>query len=173
MTRTGFHTQERRTEKLTAALKCIKKNAWLGEGYYFWLEVSDSHQWGRTHKNKTGKYSVYKALIDCEKVLDTVFNEEHYKFWLTEIEKIANDYLKKTQNREKISIKYLNQYLKEKGAWESLDGIMFQELPINEEHTKVRGFYYRKRTQIAVYNSDIISNFEHVEDRNCPKQYIK
>lgn len=70
----------------------------LGEGYYFWYYENDAVWWGRTAKRRKGYYEVYKATINCENVLDTVFNETHYTFWLKNIEKAIEKYIK----REKI-----------------------------------------------------------------------
>jgi hypothetical protein len=80
MTRPIFHTQENRGKKLKEPIICLKSNAWLGDGFYFWLDEQDAFFWGNTSKKKTGKYDVYLGNIDCDDVLDTVFNEEHYIF---------------------------------------------------------------------------------------------
>lgn len=72
-----YLTQEKRAQKLTAPIFCNRNYAWLGEAYYFWAEEVDAAKWGHTSKKSTGYFEIYQAEIDCENVLDTVFNEEH------------------------------------------------------------------------------------------------
>ena len=83
-------------------------------------------------------------------------------FWLRQIEKAAKHISKKTGIKAKI--KEINQYFKEKARWdEEATGIMFQDLPINDD-LLVENLYYRKRIQLAVYKLEIISNFAlHLE----------
>lgn len=76
MIRTVFHTQECRTVKLISPIMYYREDAWLGEAYYFWYDEFDAHRWGETSKRKTGSYEIYKAKVNCENILDTVFNEE-------------------------------------------------------------------------------------------------
>jgi len=164
-TRTMFHTQEGRGIKLTKPIICIKPNAWLGEAYYFWYDMNHAKDWGIFSKKKTGSYDIYKAEINCDNILDTVFNEEHYKFWLDQVEKVAKILLKKT--RMKPSIKEINQYFKERSTWDEVTGIMFQELPSSPGSTLIQNFYYKKRIQLAVYKSEIITNFAHTFSGMC------
>ncbi len=169
-----FHTQEHREEKLNAPIICLRDDAWLGEAYYFWYEEFDAHRWGKTSKKRTGKYEVYTSRIFCENVLDTVFNEEHYLFWLKQIEKVATRIIKNTG--EKPTLKEINDYFKERATWEEVDGIMFQDLPSNHRFLKVkpieyrskkRAFIYRKRIQIAVYDLKIVNNFVLLSVEKC------
>lgn len=78
--RTMFHTQGFDIPYLIKPQKCVREDAWLGKGYYFWKEEQDAVFWGLTAKRWYGKYSVYECIINCENILDTVFNEEHYNF---------------------------------------------------------------------------------------------
>jgi len=153
-----FHTQEYRLPYLTEAKRCNRDDAWLGTGHYFWNEEEDAVAWGLTSKGR--KYTVYTAKIDCEDVLDTVFNEDHYKFWVVSIEKAIKVLSKKTYR--KLTIADINSYFMNKGGWGTkVKGIMFQDLPSNETISKVLGFYYHKRIQVAVFNKEIITNFAH------------
>ena len=63
MIRKAYHTQEDRGEKLSEPIICKKSNAWLGEGYYFWLDETDALFWGNWFKKRTGKYDVYWSLF--------------------------------------------------------------------------------------------------------------
>jgi hypothetical protein len=160
-----YHTQEKRVIRLTSPIICTRNYAWLGIAYYFWENEMDAIHWGHDSKRSTGFFEVYKADINCENILDTVFNEEHYRFWNAQIEKAAK--LISIKTGIKATIAEINQYFKEKAKWsETIDGIMFQDLP-NSEDLLVRNLYYRKRIQIAVYNLKIIDNFTYHFDMEC------
>ena len=159
-----YHTQEKRSKKLTAPKKCTREDAWLGEAYYFWREYIDAEDWGFNSKKRTGKFEIYICDLISSNYLDTVFNEEHYNFWINELRKIYKKFIDKTD--EKPSIKELNDYIQENKIWEEVDYIQFNDLPLT--HSFVKPIQYRnkettipfrKRIQIAVYNVDIISNF--------------
>ncbi len=152
-----YHTQEKRRDRIDSPIRCVNENAWLGEGYYFWAEEIDAIRWGRDKKSRTGKYEIYIAIIDEEDVLDTVFNEEHYYFWLKQIEKIAGKIIKNTGIKP--SLKELNDYIREHNIWKEVKGIKFQDLPANKDYLLVKDFYYRKRIQLVVYNKEIILDF--------------
>jgi len=177
MIRLLFHTQEHRkfSNILKMPIKCRRDDAWLGEGYYFWYDENDAVKWGQNSKRRYGSFDIYHAKIDCENILDTVFNEEHYKFWLKQIEKVANVIFKKTG--EKPTLKEINDFFKEKGTWNDLTGIMFQDLPENPEllmvkpisyrNNKKTFFVYKKRIQLVVYDEAIITNFAHKLTMPC------
>lgn len=170
MVRLLFHTQEHRkwANYLIKPIKCTRDDAWLGEGYYFWYDENDAVRWGQSSKKEYGFFDIYQAHINCDNVLDTVFNEEHYLFWLKQIEKVASTIIKKTG--EKPTLKEINEYFSEKGQWKNVTGIMFQDLPTNSEllmvkpiesrNNKQSFFVYKKRIQLVVYDDTIISNFE-------------
>ena len=109
------------------------------------------------YKRNTGEYEVYKALIDCENVLDTVFNEEHYLFWIDKVEKAIAKLLE--YDRRKLSLHELNRLFKKDGVFTGIDGIMFQDISNNSEYWISDKFQYKKRIQLAVYNRGIIKNF--------------
>jgi hypothetical protein len=161
-----FHTQgHRRLPYLTKPLMCKRDDAWLGIGYYFWYEEQDAIYWGQVGKRSFGRYVVYSANVNCENVLDTVFNEEHYLFWYKIIDKIADDILLKTGRKP--SIKQVNYFLKEKNVWKDITGIMFQDLPNNQLLNKVITLLYRKRIQVVVFDINIVSNFAHHFEAAC------
>lgn len=171
-----YHTQEARKRKLDAPILCQRDDAWLGNAYYFWLDIEDAEDWGDSSKRRHMWYDVYKCEIETENVLNTVFCEEHYDFWLKQIEKVAKTIISKT--KMKPTIKELNEYFKERGIWNDLDGILFQDLPTNpnkllikpieyNNKTKKIIFPYRKRIQLAVYNSNIILTFAHLKKEQC------
>lgn len=162
-----FHTQEKRRKIMTFPQPCTRDDAWLGEGFYFWKEESDAFDWGHNSKRRTGHFEVYICEIDSNNFLDTVFNEKHYHFWISQLEKIAKKIMVKTH--EKPTLKELNDYIRDKGVWPQVEFIQFQDLPTNSERSlvkpieykngKVRTVAFRKRIQICVYNPKIISNF--------------
>lgn len=152
-----YHTQEKRIVELKIPIICKKENAWLGEGYYFWYDILDAKKWGNDFKKETGTFEIFKAEIDCQDVLDTVFNEDHYLFWLTQIEKVAQNIYLKT--KKKATLKLLNQYFKDVAQWDEVTGILFQDLPSSYNSTRVEDFFYRKRIQIVVYNIKIMNTF--------------
>ncbi len=175
MARNMFHTQENRDQELIEPIICLREDAWLGEAYYFWYDEFDAHRWGKTSKKKTGRYEIYSADIECDNVLDTVFNEEHYLFWLKQIEKVATKIVKQTG--EKPTLKEINDYFKDRATWDEVDGIMFQDLPSNfnfllvkpieYRNNKKMAFIYRKRIQLAVYNLEIVNNFVLFTIEDC------
>ncbi|MCO5258633.1 MAG: hypothetical protein M9916_00635 [Crocinitomicaceae bacterium] len=162
-----YHTQECRKERLKFPKQCVRFDAWLGEAYYFWLEEIDAYDWGQKSKRRTNYFEIYKCDIESENFLDTVFNEEHYYFWIRQLEKIAKKIMIKTG--QKPTLKELNDYIRDKADWQEVDYIKFQDLPISSERSlvkpiqykngKVRTVAFRKRIQIAVYNREIIANF--------------
>ncbi len=161
-----FHTQGKEKLRLIKPIKCEKEDAWLGDGWYFWYHEHDAHFWGIKFKSKTKYYEIYTADIDCENVLDTVFNEAHYLLWIKYVEKAISSYLKKLTNK-KITIKDINEFFKDKKVFENVDGVMFQDISNNPENWVVDKFQYRKRIQLAVYNSSIISNFSFNFEGQC------
>jgi hypothetical protein len=174
MTRLFYHTQEHRGIQLESPIICRRDDAWLGEAYYFWYDELDADRWGSTSKKNTGRYEIYSSSVDCTNVLDTVFNEEHYLFWLNQVEKAATKIIKLT--KEKPTLKEINDYFKKVGVWDEVDGIMFQDLPNNFDFLlvkpiayrhKQRPFAYRKRIQVAIYNVKIILTFARYKIENC------
>jgi hypothetical protein len=169
-----YHTQESRSQNLTGAIKCIREDAWLGEGYYFWFDLFDAEVWGNNSKKRTNYYEIYVSDIDSTNVLDTVFNEEHYFFWLRQVEKVAKLIISKT--KMKPTIKEMNDYFMERGTWQEVSGIRFQDLPTNPNHLLIKEieyknkkvtFAYRKRIQLVVYKPEIILTFALLKKERC------
>jgi hypothetical protein len=160
-----YHTQEKRKERLEKPVICIKDNAWLGEAYYFWYSEADANFWGLTAKKRMKYFDIYKSTIDCSNVLDTVFNEEHYIFWVTQIEKVAKLFLLKGKTH--VTLKEINDWFKARNVWSKFDGIMFQDISKNPADYYVKEFQYKKRIQLAVYNLNICTNFVHHYEGQC------
>jgi hypothetical protein len=160
-----FHTVERREKRPNQPTLCEKSYAWLGEGYYYWYDLSDAHEWGRKGKRETGECEIYESHIECENILDTVFNEEHYLFWTKNIEHTAEVIRRKTGIKP--SIKEINEYFRDKNIWQQQTGIMFQDLPSNPNRSLVNGFFYKKRIQLAVYEIGIVINFNFLIVKKC------
>ncbi len=173
-----YHTQEFRGRHISAAIPTYRDDAWLGAGCYFWYDLEDAHAWGKSSKRKTGQYAVYESVIAVDKVLDTVFNEAHYLFWLRQIDKVLAEYDKLGR---KPTLKELNAYLRNKsGLKDDITGILFQDMPSNASvsgiepiqygkypNIKTRYFVYRKRVQLVVYDSKIIATFTSLTANNC------
>lgn len=164
-TREMFHTQGYRLPYLTDPIICSRQDAWLGEGYYFWYDEQDAVLWGQNSKKDYHKYVIYIADIDCEDILDTVFNEQHYLLWKKNIDKIADDALKKTGRKPTIA--EINEFIKQRNVWKSVKGIMFQDLPNNPQLNKVITLLYRKRIQLVVYDTNIITTFAFHFEAEC------
>ena len=171
-----YHTQDSRKLTLTEPVPCTRDDAWLGNAIYFWHELIDAEDWGNNAKRRYGCYEIYESEIEMDNVLNSVFNEEHYYFWYKQIEKVAKAIILKTNLKP--SIKELNDYFKERGTWDDLDGILFQDLPINPNKLLIKPiecnkrnkkivFPYRMRIQLAVYNSKIIHNFALLKKEEC------
>lgn len=166
-----FHTQEDRGDVLKKPIPCKRTDAWLGEGCYFWDELEDAMMWGDNSKRRTQRYSVYNAIINMEDVLDTVFNEVNYKFFIKQIDKVAEAIIKKTN--KKPTLKQVHFALRKKQVWNAVKGIMFQDIPINRNLSKIQPFdngmvfTYKKRIQLVSYDNNIVLSFDHRFSENC------
>jgi len=58
-----------------------------------------------------------------------------------------------------ISINDINEFFKAHGAYNGVDGVMFQDIAKNPHYWIVKEFQFRKRIQLGVYNPNIITNF--------------
>jgi len=165
ISREMFHTQEKRPIDLIAPVLAVRNDAWLGPGYYFWRDEVDALAWGRNSKRTTGFFQVYNALIQSDKILDTVFNEKDYEFWLNLITKISKKLIKSYSGIPKI--KHLNKFCQMHGVYKDIDAIQFQDIPMNKDFELFRKMYIRKRIQLAVYELSIVSNFKLYSEMEC------
>jgi hypothetical protein len=152
-----YHTQGYLRPYLVAPILCKSNNAWLGTGYYFWYEEQDAIIWGVEAKKRFKRYVIYISNIDCENILDTVFNEKHYLFFSKIIDKVASDIIKKTGR--KATIKEVNDFLKKNNTWRDVTGILYQDIPNNHDKNKVDLLLYRKRIQLVAFDLNIVSTF--------------
>jgi len=162
----GYHTQEFRPdcEPLSEPVKCLKKNAWIGIGYYFWTELDFAKYWGEDSKmNKSGYYDIYKADLDCENCINAVFDEEGYFFFKEKIEETINHF--KTKGLD-VTLEQINRFLAD-NIWEELgvEGIVYDDKPTNPRksdriYSEIPNLYYRKRIQIVLFSSQNIHNFK-------------
>ena len=161
----GYHAQEHRLTELKHPAKCRDREAWLGFGYYFWREPEYAHYWGQDKKSsgEYKSYDIYIAGLNIENCLNTVFNEEHYLFFIKKIEEAIQYY----QNRQKnVSLEMVNYFLA-KNVWSKLGvkGIIYDDKPTNprnknRQYSVIPDLYYKKRIQIVVFDLKNISNFE-------------
>jgi hypothetical protein len=166
MDRTMFHTQEKRANRIKGPIKCVRWNAWLGEGWYFWYYEDDAHFWGINSKCRNGSYEIYAADIDDTNVLNTVFDETHYTIWVDAIERAIKTFVK-ARDGKRITIKRVNDFLKDKGVLDGIDGVMFQDISSNPSSQFVPNFQFRKRIQLVIYDLKIMSNFVFVREGKC------
>ena len=164
-----YHTQEDRGTILNAPVPTHRNDAWLGTGIYFWYHEQDGIWWGITAKNKTGKYQVYRADVLFDNILDTVFNEEHYLFWIEQIEKAIKKYYK-GKKKETLSLRYINDYFRDNNLYDGINGVLFQDITSNPDFWVIDKFQYKKRIQLAVFNSQIVSNFALHYSAECSKK---
>lgn len=150
-----FHTQEDRGNVLKHPILCNRKDAWLGTGYYFWAAEEDAIRWGYDSKN--GKFQIYSSRIISEKVLDTVFNPEHYTLFITALERIAKKIVKLTG--KKPTQKDLCEYLNTRAKWRNeIDVLIACDNPTGNR--ELLPIPVRKRIQAAVYNKKCINEFQ-------------
>lgn len=176
MVRKMYHTQEKRDRRLTKPIPCDRPDAWLGGGYYFWHDIDDAHMWGKKSKKATGSYEIYSAEIDCENVIDTVFNEEIYLWWVKQIERAAKHLRELRSSKQNPTLKQLNDYLKGIPEWKDVVGVLFQDVPDGYEYSviapieyrnKKTYFAYKKRIQLALYKRQYMSKFSFVLTNKC------
>ena len=160
-----YHTQEKRSLLLISPILAVRDDAWLGPGYYFWRDEIDALAWGRNSKKTTGHFQVYNALIQSDNILDTVFNENDYDFWLNLISRISKRLIKNYHGIPKI--KHLNKFCQTHGIYKDIDAIQFQDIPMNKDFELFRKMYVRKRIQLAVYKLSIVSNFKLYIEMEC------
>lgn len=169
---TGYHTQEyRHTGTLENPIKGKPEEAWLGVGYYFWLEEDFAHYWGKDKKShKTGYYDIYKADIEEGKILNATFNEKSYFKFRQMIEDTVQLFLK---NHKKVTLLQVHRFLSD-NFWTKLGitGIIFDDLPQNKDtkgrvYSYIEPLYYKKRIQLVVFDLPNIHNFAIFKEELC------
>jgi len=151
-----YHTQERRATLLTFPVKCVRDDAWCGYAYYFWEDQIDAEFWGL--HSKKGKYDVYQATIISENVVDTVFNEAHYRWFYDTLSEMAKNITKKTGIKP--TIDDVCRYINERANWQSkIDVLLICDCPMSDKEP-IKGFPLRRRIQAAVYNEKCIHDFK-------------
>jgi len=157
-----YHTQENRGEELREPIKCTRGDAWLGEAYYFWEDEMDAVFWGKN--SKRDNYHIYSATLGEEvELFDTVFNREHYEFWVRSVEKFCKKSLKKRYLKP--TLKEINTYFLEKGIFKGVDAVLFQDISKNPDKYLAKDMQYKKRIQLALYNLSKLVNFKiHYEN---------
>lgn len=160
----GFHTQEYRAGViLEKPIKCLASNAWLGQGYYFWVEEIYAKYWGEDFKTEnTGYYDIYEGRIDDENFINATFSEEGYYFFK---EKIENSIQHLKNSGIEVTLEKVHRFLVDK-IWPRLNitGIVYDDLPHNVTkkdriYSEVKPLYYNKRIQVVVFNENNIVNF--------------
>lgn len=161
----GYHTQEFRPEAapLSRPIKCLTKNAWLGVGYYFWTELEFAKYWGEDFKiQKTGYYDIYRAHLDCENCINSVFDEEGYFFLREKIEETIK-YFK--SQKVIVTLEQVNRFLADH-IWRAIgiEGIIYDDKPTNPKksdriYSDIPDLYYKKRIQIVIFNLKNIHSF--------------
>ena len=170
----GYHTQEFRYGRdLARPIECKMDNAWLGMGYYFWIDLEFAQYWGEDFKKKNnGYYDIYAAQIDIDNCINAVFNEEHYLFFRKCIEKTIEHFNK---HNIPVTLKEVHQFLLD-NFWEKqgVTGLLYDDLPYNpnykpnrkysviayKEHNQTKHLYYKKRIQVVVFSLKSIHNFK-------------
>jgi hypothetical protein len=155
-------------------MKCERVDAWLGNGYYFWYEIRDARHWGQTNKLKpTGRYQIYEAEIDCTNILDAVFHEPHYQYWVEIIDFAIEELTKRLPLNAVLTISEVHDFIRTRKLLpEGCTGILFEDLPENDARIPLlpyssgrkRTFVYRRRIQLAAYTLDIIRSFSLLEE---------
>jgi len=160
----GYHTQEcRYNDELRVPKICNSDKAWLGIGYYFWLEEEFAHYWGIDTKiKKTGAYDIYKAYIEEENILNASFNEKVYFRFREMIEKTVELFKSKGKI---VTLLQVNKFLSD-NFWKqnNVKGIIFDDIPRNKPeieryYSHIEPLYYKKRIQMVVFELKIIHNF--------------
>ncbi|MDD4698439.1 MAG: hypothetical protein PHR52_13000 [Fermentimonas sp.] len=110
-----FHTIEDRDNpdqiESHAPFKCIRNDAWLGDGYYFWdTFIENAHWWGK--KVKPGGYVIleYQCDSNSNKLFDLQGNMNH----VSQFKEIVELLRKQRLLNEKTTVPWVIEYLKKK-----------------------------------------------------------
>jgi hypothetical protein len=159
----AYHTQEWRPERLEFPLRGKSEEAWLGVGYYFWVEIEFADYWGQDKKKfKTGFYDVYKADIEEENLLNASFDEKTYFRFRQMIEDTISHF--KSRNKPITLLKATSFLADNFWTKHNVKGIIYDDLPQNPVakgriYSEIPPLYFKRRIQIVVFDRDIIHNF--------------
>lgn len=162
-----YHTQEHRENELNEPICCNTDRAWLGTGYYFWLEEKFAHYWGRDSKTKTGNYDVYTCWVDSDGLINATFDEKGYYFWKDRIEKAIQTL--KDAGLD-ITLAKVHEFLADV-VWErfGVKGIIYDDIPQNpgsrpkRVYSEIPPLYYEKRIQLVIFNKQHHREFTTLE----------
>jgi hypothetical protein len=182
-----YHAQEHRagSSALSAPLICASEEAWLGAGYYFWVERFCAEWWGLSFKRTGGMgYDLYAAwlLLDEDWVLNTTFSERDYAIWRATIEEAIQYYQPEEEapvrRLRPVQLKDIMEMVHDLHKAFGFQAIVYddqvtQSSPIiyKERATgKTKTFHYQKRIQVVVFDLEgILYNFERLECNKDPK----
>lgn len=152
---TSYHTQRKTKQKLTKPLKCVRNDAWLGEGYYFWEDYEFAVNWGVDSKNND--YDIYTSELDITYVIDSEYSREGRRFFEGCIEKVL---CVLDKSGKEYSLKTIHKLLK-KMFWDKLGvkGLIFADIPRSSKYGKAKPLFYKKRVQIVMFSLEDIHDF--------------
>jgi len=168
-----FHANEhRRTNILVYA---EGSHQWLGDGWYFWQDLEFAEAWGPARICKSrpqpAHYDIYEVELELqassEELIDTVFNEEDYRGFVKVLEYWAAKYESIFGAKPKLS--EFNDFIQDHKIWGDVKAIRFQDLPANDRlnYLKVKGFFYKKRIQLVVFDFDLVKSYRIIDTRKC------
>ncbi len=171
-----YQTTAHRGTILTSPIYGEGAEMWLGDGYYFWQDKEFAMAWGFDKKcqeegNIGKKFDVYTSELKFASFetdfIDTVFNKEDYEFFCGSIERFARNYSQRYGRKP--TLEQFNNFTKDQKIWGTVKAIRFQDLPANDkkDFLHVKGFPYKKRIQIVVYDKLVIHNFKFYLQRKC------
>jgi hypothetical protein len=171
---TAYHTNEHRGDLIIVYAQGFHQ--WLGDAYYFWQDIEFAEEWATNARNGYPAADIYEVELDLnfdtdEFVIDTVFNEEHYYKFIEKIERFSDVYFAKFN--QKPSIEDFNSFIFDLKIplWKDIKAIRFQDLPNNDKknYLKVKGFFYKKRIQIALFDAKRLIKYNIIQTVENPK----
>ena len=134
----GYHTLEDRDNvdeiETGGPKRCVRKDAWLGDGYYFWDgDIEWAHQWGKSYY--LGKYLIFQGEI--------AINEETYDLY--------------GNTNQKMEFKALVQELIKNGTFNNIRNVKVPE--VIEYLKKYIGFDYNSIRAADITNKALEISF--------------
>lgn len=162
-----YHAQEHRPAEgpLAQPIRCATADAWLGPGWYFWMERRFADWWGLSKKcTPPNGYDVYEAwlLLEDDQVLNATFSEEDYSAWRNAIHEcrdillsVGRTFQGKKNAVELHALMTLVQHLLKQRGYKA---VVYDDLHQQEADVYFGGsqkkFIYDKRIQMAVFSLD-------------------